>query len=360
MPAAKRTSILLKAGRHSLAAQLRRNLATRLGRRPGESIAVGLSGGADSSALLVLLAAIAQREKPVANLVAIHVNHNLRATAQADADHCRALCHALGVPLTVVDVHPQRGREGLAASARALRHQALERTALEAGADWLMLAHHADDALETLLMRLGRGIHSRGLTGISWRRGAHTVSGLRIGRPLLDEPKTALVGFCRHCSVSFVEDPTNAVEATPRGYLRAQVTPALASRWPMIARNASTAADEARCGRWAVEEIARRDGWTAERIDRKLFRNAGLSRSLALLRAALKLRGIKVVPAALRSIVRAALDDDRHPRTIASPECVGEVTSRAVVIRHWAANESRGQARSKRVSAKAGGFQGTP
>ncbi len=281
----------------------------------------------------MLLAALARREKPAPNLSAIHVNHNLRETAVADADHCREVCERLGIPLSVVDVHPRRGREGLAASARALRHEALERVALESGAAWLLLAHHADDALETLLMRLGRGTHSRGLSGIPWRRPAHTVTGLRIGRPLLDEPKAALADFCTHCSVSYVEDPTNAVEATPRGYLRAQITPALAKRWPMIARNASTAADEARCSRWAVEEIARRDGWTAEQIDRGLFRRAGLARSLALLRAALKLRGMEVAPAGLRSIVRAALDEDRHPRTIDSSGLVGQVTSRTVSIR---------------------------
>lgn len=149
---------------------------------PPLPLAVGLSGGADSSALLLACA----RRWP-GQVQAIHVHHGLQAAADDFERHCIALCARLAVPLHVqrIDARPARGASPEDAARRA-RYQAFEVVAkvsqAQAAIQSIALAQHADDQVETLLLALSRGAGVAGLAAMPahWQRG-----GLHWYRPLL-------------------------------------------------------------------------------------------------------------------------------------------------------------------------------
>src|SRR4051812_43546862 len=118
--------------------------------RPGQRIALGLSGGVDSVGLLDVLAGLAPRMRYA--LSAVHVNHGLSSNAAAWARFCRVLCRAREVPCTVKRVEVKRGNSTERA-AREARYAALH----SAHADFIALAHNADDQAETVLLQLLRG-----------------------------------------------------------------------------------------------------------------------------------------------------------------------------------------------------------
>ncbi len=147
-------------------------------------LAVGLSGGADSTALLL---ACAQRWP--GQLQAIHVHHGLQAAADGFEQHCRQLCAQLQVPLQVqrVDARPVPGQSPEDA-ARQARYQAFSAAALDSQAQAaiksIALAHHADDQVETLLLALSRGAGVAGLAAMpaQWQRaGVEIVHQARQG-----------------------------------------------------------------------------------------------------------------------------------------------------------------------------------
>ncbi len=284
----------------------------------GAPTAVAFSGGADSTALLLLMAAIAQRERPLAALCAIHVHHHLREAADGEAQSCAALCAQLSVPFIIRHVQPTHGTGGLAQRARTLRHAAIEEAATTHGAQWILMGHHADDALETLLMRLGRGTASPGLCGIPWVRRGWRTPNLRVARPLLRTTHAELVSFCDDMGVGHVCDVSNAAPSTARGLLRESVITPLRGRWGAIARHASAAADSSRAAEWALREIARRDRWTGESIERGAFRRVGPIRAGALFGCALRMRGLEIPLRVVRLVARAACDTSVHRRVFTS------------------------------------------
>ena len=127
---------------------------------------LGLSGGLDSMVLLELLSQ-ARQLSDIPPLHAIHVHHGLNAEADAWAAHCQRACDARGVPLTIVRVQVGQGAS-IEEAARDARYAAFAEV-LAPGAE-LLLAHHRDDQLETLMFRLMRGTGVRGLIGMPARR----------------------------------------------------------------------------------------------------------------------------------------------------------------------------------------------
>jgi tRNA(Ile)-lysidine synthase len=125
---------------------------------PGAHLALGLSGGLDSVALLSILLGLAPALK--FSLRAVHVNHGISPNAARWAEFCARLCAGFRVPLQVetVDIDPYRNL-GLEAAARRTRYEAFARV----DADFIVLAQHRDDQAETLLLRLLRGAGLRGL-----------------------------------------------------------------------------------------------------------------------------------------------------------------------------------------------------
>lgn len=179
----------------------------------GTPVTVALSGGADSVALLLL--SCRYRAENRLDLRAFHVNHGLRG-AEADRDErfCRELCQNLGVPFGSgkVDVGAYAARTGRSVeeSARILRYGALRRGAPEGV---IATAHNADDLLETMLLRLGRGSGTAGLGGIPQKNG-------RIVRPLLGFSKEELSAFLEAKGERYVTDSSNLDGRYTRNALR--------------------------------------------------------------------------------------------------------------------------------------------
>lgn len=157
---------------------------------------LAVSGGPDSLALLLL----AQQSLP-GRICAATVDHRLRPEAADEAIYVRGICDQLGVAHSIfVPAEPLGGN--IQSSARAARYALLENAAQENGCALIATAHHADDQLETLLMRLARGSGVGGLAGIRARNG-------RIIRPLLDFTKGELEAICEAAAIAPVRDPSN-------------------------------------------------------------------------------------------------------------------------------------------------------
>lgn len=191
---------------------------------PQLPLAVGYSGGADSTALLLACA-----QKWPGQVVAWHVHHGLQAAADNFARHCQSVCAAQGIPLRLykVNARHQRG-ESPEDAARRARYQAFC-TLAQGGEGFeaihtIALAQHADDQIETMLLALSRGAGAPGLSAMpqNWQR-----DGLAYHRPLLQVSGAALRQWLAGQGVDFVEDPSNDDERYTRNRIRAQLMPAL-------------------------------------------------------------------------------------------------------------------------------------
>ena len=146
---------------------------------------VALSGGADSVALLYALHA-ARAETAGPPISAIHVNHGLHTDADNWSQVCQQHCHRLEIPLCVERVDVQPDGRGLEAAAREARYHAFERVLREGHV--LFTAHHADDMVETVMLRLFRGAGPKGLAGIPRQRPCGKGT---IFRPFLEATSAA-------------------------------------------------------------------------------------------------------------------------------------------------------------------------
>lgn len=219
----------------------------------GSTVIVAASGGADSTALALLAAAVAKRGGWKVALAT--VDHGLRAEAASDAAFIDSLGAWLGVPVDRHAIAVARG-PSLAARARTGRYEALRRSALAHGATCVLLAHHAQDQLETVLMRLVRGVGPRGVGGMPARR--RLAPGVVVLRPLLERSREELRALLVAAGVPWREDPSNAERSRPRGRLRHEVLPVLESMRAGAAVKASRAARRVRGSAAALRARARR------------------------------------------------------------------------------------------------------
>lgn len=211
----------------------------RLGISPlysrAKKIAVGFSGGADSSLLLVYFLKMRELYPVFPQVEAVHVNHMLRGDeADRDEEFCRRRCEELGVPLTVrrIDVPSLMRESGLGAEecARNARYGVFEELSADtAGAVLTATAHNADDNLETVLFNLTRGSGAAGVSGIP------PVRGGRIIRPLLGLGSGEIREICEADGIPYVTDSTNTDEGYTRNYIRRSVVPMLKSVNPSAA-----------------------------------------------------------------------------------------------------------------------------
>lgn len=194
----------------------------------GTPVAVALSGGADSVALLHLMRAYR-------GLVAVHVHHGIRADeADRDADFCRTLCGKLDIPFYLLHVNApavaSETGESLETAARDARYKAISTLMREKNIPVLLTAHHADDQLETMLQHLLRGSGTRGLCGIPTCR--PLGEGQVVVRPLLGVQKSALLAYLQEQGLTFVTDSTNGEICCQRNFLRLRVLPLLRELQP--------------------------------------------------------------------------------------------------------------------------------
>ncbi len=284
----------------------------------GATLAIGVSGGPDSVALLLAAAVLARRDDAVVTPVIVHVNHHLRAAAHEDEAFVVELCRRFGLDVHVRHVHPD-GRPGnLQANARSLRYRALAASARSAGAAFVAVAHHADDQLETMLMALGRGAGLDGLSGMRWTRPAG--DGLTLVRPLLAVRKADCQDLCRAAGVSWRVDPTNTDPSTARGRLRRDVVGVLEALWPDAATRATGTADVIAAARELLE-VKLQETFGAPAV-RQWDRDALRALSPVVIAAGLRRAAVEADPAiaddlgqsVLGAVAEAMLDADRRPR----------------------------------------------
>jgi len=237
----------------ALRAQLERTIRRHAMLAGGETVLVGVSGGADSVALLHLLSSLAADWR--LRLHVLHVDHQLRAESADDADFVRALGARLGVPVDVATVTVDR-RGSLEASARAARYAALEACAAKVGADRIAVGHTADDQAETVLMRLLQGAGVRGLSGIPPVRGA-------IIRPLIELRRPALEAELVRAGLPWAQDATNRDPKFLRNRIRHELLPLLSDSY-----NPEVATALVRVASLARETIGALDQAAAAELER--------------------------------------------------------------------------------------------
>ncbi|QGW82965.1 tRNA lysidine(34) synthetase TilS [Variovorax paradoxus] len=219
-------------------------------------LAVGFSGGADSTALLAACASAWPGQ-----VVAFHVHHGLQAVADDFERHCAEVCERLGVPLVVhrVDARHARGDSPEDAARRA-RYEAFAAMALSgesAGAiKSIVLGHHADDQVETLLLALSRGAGLPGLAAMPAHAQRH---GLDIYRPLLAVPGADIRAWLKGLDLPWIEDPTNQDERYTRNRIRAVLLPALAQAFPQFRSTFTRSIGHAAQAQELLGELAAQD-----------------------------------------------------------------------------------------------------
>jgi tRNA(Ile)-lysidine synthase len=243
----------------ALAAHVRRTVQDFQLFGSGDGLLVGVSGGADSTALAHVLPDVAASLG--AHVVAFaHLNHQLRSSADEDEAFCAALAARLDVPFVAdrLDVagEARRSRTSIEDAGRTVRYAFLETAAREVGAVRIAVAHTLNDQAETVLLRLMRGAGPVGLAGIYPRAG-------RVIRPLLDVTRAEVESFLRDAGLAWREDETNHDLAIPRNRVRHELLPWLRQHFTagvdaVLARQAAIFREDAEHLDGEATEIARR------------------------------------------------------------------------------------------------------
>lgn len=222
--------------------------------QPALPLAVGLSGGADSTALLIACA----RRWP-GQVHAFHVHHGLQVAADGFEAHCRALCKSWDVPLSVnhVDARHATGQspEDAARQARYGAFDALLARTPQVRS--MALAQHADDQVETILLALSRGA---GVAGIAAMPARWERAGIQWHRPLLAVGSADIRRWLEaEQGASWVEDPTNDDQRYTRNRIRLQLLPAIEATFPQFRDTFARSADNAAQAAELLMELAAQD-----------------------------------------------------------------------------------------------------
>jgi tRNA(Ile)-lysidine synthase len=254
---------------------------------PGARIAIALSGGIDSMVLLDAACGVAATLD--VTLSALHVHHGLSANAEQWTAFCADQCQSRGLVLAVHRLGLDRqGGESLEAIASRARHAVFAR----ADVDALMLAHHADDQAETLLLQLLRGAGPRGLASMP----VHRASAPALLRPLLQVTRQEIAAYAAASGLPWVDDESNADTGIRRNFLRSEVTSRLAGAFPgypaMLVRAASHQAEAAQL----LDELAAGDAEGAidrHGLDRARLASLSSPRARNLMRWFLQSQGLR-------------------------------------------------------------------
>jgi len=224
-------------------------------------VVVGFSGGRDSATLLHVCCQVFEPRR----VLALHVCHGLETAAADWAAFCAERARAYGIAFKRFDVAVDVHAAGLEAGARAARYGAI--------GDWLnaddvlVTAHHAEDQAQTVLIQALRGAGVRGLAGMPvWR----ALGAGRHWRPWLTIAAADIAAHAETAGLAWVDDPSNHDPARDRGYLDAEIWPALLAGWPAAARMLSRVGERASEAREALDQLATIDLAAARVADDRL------------------------------------------------------------------------------------------
>lgn len=281
-----------------------------------ERVGVAFSGGLDSTVLLHLAEAACRSLGR--SLTAVHVHHGLQSDADDWADHCRRIAGGIGVECEIYRASGQpAGGESLEAWARNVRYGVFREWLRSGGV--MLLAHHADDQLETVLLQLLRGA---GVAGLGGMPACAPLAAGEILRPLLSSTRNEIEALGREWSLDWIEDPSNRDTDRDRNFLRHEIVPRLCERWPAAAETASRSARHAGEAAeltdvLAEEDLAVLDTGRRGRIRMPRRGDFSDARLRNLLRRWVRSQGYRPPPEArliqgLRDLFGAGAD--RHPR----------------------------------------------
>ncbi|MFD1218201.1 tRNA lysidine(34) synthetase TilS [Microbulbifer celer] len=266
---------------------------------------LGYSGGLDSTVLLHLLATLG------VPFTAVHIHHGLSPRADGWRRHCQDCAAGLSVPFITRSVSVQPADGGLEQGARNARYRAFAECM--AAGDQILLAHHGNDQVETFFLRLLRGAGVLGLAAMAEQR--TMGDGKSVLRPLLGATRWELEQYAHRHGLCWIEDDSNQDQSIERNYLRRQVTPRLAERWPVVSQVAR-ASEHLREAAELMAEVAAEDlgrcEYRRERFGESVqlpaFRLLSASRQRNLLRYWVQQEGGRIPESAQVAEVLAQLD----------------------------------------------------
>src|SRR5215208_5447612 len=199
----------------------------------GETIVVAVSGGADSTALLLAIEELKTLNKLVVDICVAHLDHWLRDSSAQDAKWVKELAAKLGyrsvIGRSTVAEDAKATSDNLEQAARKARYAFLERMAKKLSANYVLTAHTMDDQAETVLMRLMRGSAGAGLGGMEAVRPLAKNSSIKLVRPLLWARRSDTEEYCRLRRTAFLSDEMNDDQRFVRVKVRKQLLPLMES-----------------------------------------------------------------------------------------------------------------------------------
>ena len=195
--------------------------------QPGDHLAVALSGGVDSVVLLHLLTTFSKSMQ--LEISAAHVEHGISAYSSEWSAFCQSFCDHLAIPLSIHRLKiRRRPQESLEAIAREARYQIFKHLQ----ADYIVLAQHQDDQVETLILQLLRGAGVKGLSAMPTIRLFAPDKTIKLFRPLLNIPRSEILSYAQLHDLSWVTDESNLETSYDRNFLRLRILPLLEQRSP--------------------------------------------------------------------------------------------------------------------------------
>ena len=317
----------------------------------GARLLVAVSGGADSVALLRTLATLAPKNEWRLDLAVAHVQHHLREQAEQDAAFVHSLATSLKLPYFRADLDLKQTKGNLEGRARKERYEALSIMARAFGTPLIVTAHHGDDQLETLLMRMLRGASIQGLRGMAWRRQLFRSSDSSrnpkpdtrhplLLRPMLAIDRPEILRYLRDLDQSWCEDHTNEDVTRLRARLRRDVLPVLRELKPDVVQRAAELSDHLRQASRvltdAIESAADRvivtgPVRTLDRTDARTLRRIVLAGLLRRLLLELGAKADRIGNRALSPLLRAIGDTTGGSRSFDFSGGVSVLVTRQVI-----------------------------
>ena len=226
---------------------------------------VAYSGGCDSHALLHAMYTL--RAQHGFNLRAIHINHGLSPLADAWEDHCQQVCTQLDVPYTAIRVDARQKDRSPEQAAREARYAEWRRLLQQD--EVLLLAHHQDDQVETLMLQLLRGA---GVKGLAAMPAEQAFAAGRLRRPMLGCLREEIVGYASAQNLNWIDDPSNFDTDFDRNFLRHEVIPLVQTRWPGMKTTLARTAAHMGEANSLLDALAETD-WAQVRLENTIIIN---------------------------------------------------------------------------------------